>query len=280
MAVPSDGRQKLFVMQPSMSSPFFIAHSEEFEDENAKKMYYKFSSGDRKKIQAIRQEINVVIGAGCASFYGLKIANELSKEQITEALKIADAKMRAVEPTLHADAQFLPLQSEAFASGTLLDNLTAQIREQIHGRVLARIEKTITDNENAGMLSNKTKTALLKMLDKCKAVNVIGDSSIDQRIESMKSQINNNEILAMRDEILTILNESQDRFSSIDMFNLKKTGGENEPAKANTEPLTKNEQAALDEDKKYDARVAEPDPEPDERHKARKKRVDQRFAFL
>ncbi len=220
MAAPTAGNQKLYVMQISMSSPFFIRQSEIYESENAKKMYYKFTSENRKKIQAIRQQINVIKDAGCAKFYGLAIANDLSKEQITEALLKADAQMKEIDPTLHADAQFLPLQSEAFTSGTLLDNLTSQIREQIHGVVLRRIEKTIEDNENNGMLSAKTKAALLKMLEKCKAVNVIGDEAINTRIEAMKDQINNDQILTMREEILSLLDDTKGRFASIDMIGM------------------------------------------------------------
>lgn len=284
MAEVKSANQKLYVMQVSMSSPFFVSRSEKYEDENAKKQWYKYPEQQRKDIQAIRQSINVITDAGCARFYGLKIANEISKQQITEALAKADAEMKAIDPTLHADAQFLPLQSEAFTSGTLLDNLTAQIREQIHGVVLKRIEKTIADNDNAGMLTAKTKAALLKMLEKCRAVNVIGDEAINQRIDAMKDQINNDQIVVMRNEILALLDETKDRFSSIDMFNIKKGDEGEQGAPATASPaLTDEEQTALDEEKKYDARPADPGEDEDDAEPVQnveKKRKDSRFDVM
>lgn len=283
MVAVTDPNQQLYVMQPSMSSPFFVSKSETYESENAKKMYYKFTSDDRKKIQAVRQAVNVMVDAGCARFYGLKIANETTKQQLIEALEDADRKMKSISPELHAEAQFLPLKTEAFTSGTLLDNLTAQIREQIHGVVLKRIEAKITE-ENNGVLSEKSKLALLKMLEKCRAVNVIGDDGINKRIEDMKQKITDNQIVVLRDEILALLDDTRDRFSSIDMFNIP-AGGNEEPR-----PLTDDDQAAIDEEKRYDARPALPgedfeeDPEPAPKVKPeddeRKKRAAARFDVM
>jgi hypothetical protein len=210
---------KLYVMETQMSSPFFTDRSENIDSENAKKLYYHFPAKDRRKIGAIRQQINVLKNASCARFYTLYIANDLAKEQLTEALENANREMKDIDSTLKAEAVFVELKTEALSSGNMLQVMTAQIQDQIYGVVLKRIEQTIKDNaERGGALTTKSKTALLAMLEKCKCINVIEDEDINTKIEKMKEQITSESLIPLRDEILSVLDNSGDRFSSIDIM--------------------------------------------------------------
>lgn len=207
--------ENLYVMQINMSSPYFLTKSEPIIRENAKKLFYKYSPETRREIQAIRQNINVHADACSAKFFGLKIANELAKQQMTDLLKQADHDMKQIDVTLGAGAVFIKMSSTALTTGNLFDQMVGQIREQIHEVVLKRIEKTI-ERQKGGQLSDKTKKALLSMLDKLKAINVVEDETIEARIETMKTMIEANEIVTLRDEILEIFESAgETRYSSL-----------------------------------------------------------------
>ncbi|DAC71797.1 MAG TPA: hypothetical protein DSN98_08510 [Thermoplasmata archaeon] len=207
--------EKLFVMQLNMSSPYFLERSEVIDDKT-KKLFYKFPSDKRKQIQAIRQSVNVQRDAGSARFYGLYIVNELGKKQLESALTKADHEMKQVDITLKAEGMFMELSSTALSEGNMFDAMVGQIKNQILEVALKRIEDTIKRNEGSAQgLPLKTKNALIRMLEKTKMINVIRDESIDGRIEEMKAKILSEDITSLRDEILDVLNETKDRFSSL-----------------------------------------------------------------
>ena len=258
MAVVSELKPgtKLFVMETQMSSPFFTDRSENIDSENAKKLYYHFQAGDRKSIAAIRQHINVLKNNSCARFYGLYIANDLAKEQITEALTVADRAMKAIDPTLEAKGVFMELDTGALSSGNMLQIMTAQIQDQIYGVVFKEIEAKLqaNDERGGGALSTKSKNALLNMLEKCKTINVIDDDNINAKIEAMKAQITSEAIIPLRDEIKALLSNSTDRFSSIDLMPAK--DGE----KVTEDEVTPDSPVHDPDDEVFDAKPVEDEP--------------------
>jgi hypothetical protein len=131
MAQVTNTNQALYIVALSASSGFFVTKSEKYADENAKKSWYKYQESERKKIQAVRQSINVVTDAGCARYFGLKIANDVGKEQIQQAVNNADVEMKKIDSVLKAEVDFIKLPGDSFTSGTMLDKLTGQIRSQI-----------------------------------------------------------------------------------------------------------------------------------------------------
>lgn len=216
MAQTSGANQALYVVGLSLSSGFFVDKSEKYLDENAVKKWYKYQEEERKKIGAVRQSVNVVVDAGCARFFNIKIANEEAKRQITEAVLKADVEMKKIDITLKAEVEFVPLPIDSFTSGTMLDKLTGQIRTQILEVVIKKIESNIKKNEKSGLLPEKTKETLRKMIDRCRAVNVIGDEGINAQLDAMKERITSDDIHNLRDEILAMLDTSKSRFEGID----------------------------------------------------------------
>jgi predicted ATPase len=113
MAQTTGANQALYVVAVSASSGFFVKQSEKYLDENAVKKWYKYQEEERKKIQAVRQSINVVVDAGCARYFGLKIANDEAKKQITEAVLKADVEMKKIDITLKAEVEFVQLPGDS-----------------------------------------------------------------------------------------------------------------------------------------------------------------------
>ena len=219
---------QLFVVQVSMSSPYFTERTVNDEAENSKKMFYKFPKDKRNLIQAARQEVNVARDSGCARFYGLYIANELGKEQLTTLIVESNHKMNAIDPTLHAKVTFMPLSMSGLASGNLLDEMVQQIKDQVHGTVLERIKLVIERNGENGTLPMKTRNSLEKMLDRVQAINVLDDPDVNARIAHMREQIVNDQIIPLRNEIMAILKEEDDRFSSVEVVS-EYTDDDDEP---------------------------------------------------
>jgi hypothetical protein len=99
-----------------------------------------------------------------------------------------------------------------------IHKLTGQIRTQILEVVFKKIENTIKKNSDSGILPDKTKETLRKMLERCRAVNVIGDEQINAQIDAMKERIGvDADIKNLRDEILAMLDTTKSRFEGIDM---------------------------------------------------------------
>jgi len=217
MAQVTNPNQALYIVAMSASSGFFVTKSEKYADENAKKSWYKYQESERKKIQAVRQSINVVTDACCPQYFGLKIANDVGKEQIQQAVNNADVEMKKIDSVLKAEVDFIKLPGDSFTSGTMLDKLTGQIRSQILEVAIKKIERNITKNAD-GVLPQKTKERLLSAIDRCRAINVISDEGINQQLDSFKERINADEILMLRDEILTMLDTTKSRFEGIEML--------------------------------------------------------------
>lgn len=229
MAEVSNANQALYVVGLSLSSGFFVNKSEKYLDENAVKKWYKYQEEERKKIGAVRQSVNVVVDAGCARYFGLKIANNEAKRQITEAVLKADVEMKKIDITLKAEVEFVQLPGDSFTSGSMLDKLTGQIRTQILEVAIKKIEDKIKKNSDSGILPEGMKETLRKALERVKAVNVIGDEGINAQIDAMKERIGNDaDISSLRDEILAMLDTTKSRFEGIDMM-VKPTPGEPAP---------------------------------------------------
>jgi hypothetical protein len=58
----------------------------------------------------------------------------------------------------------------------------------------------------------------LSAIDRCRAINVISDEGINQQLDSFKERINADEIIMLRDEILTTLDTTKSRFEGIEML--------------------------------------------------------------
>lgn len=210
MAVPTtlNPDSSIYIVSIAMGSQF-RGKSRDI-DEYIREMTYTKPKAERQKIGSIRQSVNVVRNAGSFRFFKEYVTNDIGKAQLEQTCKEADQEMKKIDPTLHVTPKFFKLEIKSLNSGNMFMEMQEQLRTEVHERVLRRIQKVIEDaGENAGgKLSNKTKTALLKMLDKTAEINVLQDSEVTARIEAMKAQINADALIPLRDEILSLIDES------------------------------------------------------------------------
>ena len=139
----------------------------------------------------------------------------LFRSQLERACIEADASMKMIDATLHVTPMFFKLDAPALTQGNILTAMTEQLRKQVYERVLARAQRMIEETPS-GTMTTKNKNALLRMLDKTAEINVLNDGEVTARIEAMKAQINADALIPMRDELLSVLDESAGALELID----------------------------------------------------------------
>jgi hypothetical protein len=216
MAIPVnfDPSQKLYLVRISMGSQF-KGKSRDIDD-YTREIKYVHSKEIRREIGAIRQVINSRRAAGCMPFFGAYFTNEIGKQQLIDACKIADREMKEIDPELHATPLFIKIDMPDLAAGSQFDALLSAIRTQVHEVVLNRVKAVIERNEGKA-LTPKTKTALLSMLEKTRALNIVNDPNVNADIDKMKARIDANQLNELKDEILVILDESKDRAQALEL---------------------------------------------------------------
>lgn len=208
---PLTEKKIVYVVSITQSSPF-KGHGTDITD-MIRQIEFKFPGETRRKIGAIRQEVNVARDNNCMKFFANYITSEAGKEKITTACERARAKMQEIDPTLHVSPIFFEVQVSSLSEGDMFESMKQQLKIEVHTRILERIERAIQQNTQPDgtikPLSTKTKNALLSMLDKVGEINVLGDQDVDARIAAIRQQVINNSISPLRDEILAYINDTQ-----------------------------------------------------------------------
>lgn len=214
MAAVTKVQGQLYVVEVNMSSPHKSDKTEYNDTENSSKIYYHFPKEQRNRIGIVRAQVNIAVGM-CAKFYKMRITNDLGKGQLEKVVLDAHHAMQQIDPMLKAEIHFIPLSMSGMQSENLMEEMLNQIQTQIHERVLERINEVI--EKNGDKMTSRTRGALTKMLDRLKTINVMEDSKIDGRIEEMRRMIMTDQILPLQKEIMEILDEEKDRFSTVDV---------------------------------------------------------------
>ena len=225
-----------------MGSQYQVTASKDL-DEYRRELTYKRNKETRQKIGAIRQSVNTRRAAGCMPFFGAYITNELGMDQLIDVCTKADREMKEIDPALHCTPVFMKIDTPALMGNkSLFDELLGSMRTQIHAVVLNRI-KTVIERSESTTLTEKTKSALIRMLDKTQDLNIVNDPTITADIEKMRARINANELRELRDEILIVLDETKDRATSLEIAEIStdpvvSDESEPEPEEESAAPVT------------------------------------------
>jgi hypothetical protein len=211
------GNQTLFFVDVKMSSQFPTKKSETYEDENAKKLWYKYSKDDRDAINAVRRFVGRHVDMCPRFMKRLTLANEESKAQLIEVVIEADRRMKAIDPALSAGIEFEEITGSQLNSGTMLQKITTAINDQIIQKALNEIEAKIEKNANSGMLNKRQKDALVKAINSYRGINILNDAEINTKIDGMIKQIEGDMVVTLKDELTASLDATKGRFARIDM---------------------------------------------------------------
>ena len=210
MAVPTLTESNVvYIVEISMGSQF-RGKSWDLDDFN-RQMEYKHGKKIRNEIGAIRQEVNTVVNGTCMKFHKkIKFTNAAGKAQLERACAEADRKMKLIDPSLHVTPMFFEQTITQLSDGNMFELMQRQLNEQINQRALDRIQDALNNanvtDENGNIvkvkpITQKTRTALINMLEGLKAINILNDPNVDQRINALKDQIQNQSLDSIRTEI-------------------------------------------------------------------------------
>lgn len=113
----------------------------------------------------------------------------------------ADKEMKAISPSLHATPVLLPLKMDDIAKGELYDHVLSAIKYRIVSQVIERIDD-MTKKKSISQLSDRSREALIKMVENLKVVNVLRDAQIDQKLDQIRKSIEKDSIEPLYKELI------------------------------------------------------------------------------
>lgn len=163
-----------------------IAESIKEIDEKTKEIKLKFDKETRQRISYIREKRRREAYEHTIKFFDLHFTDEKGLEKIKEIIKIADKEMKEVNPELYASLTVIPLSlDEIKKRGELYEAIYYSICLQMAEAIYNHVKKLKSE-----IPSKRSKKNLIKLLQKFKELNVIGDKRIDKKIEEIKNLVN------------------------------------------------------------------------------------------
>lgn len=191
---------RIYVVNLEMSSPNQLNSSEKIDD-MTQKLNYKFTAKKRKEIHAVNQFYKSKVYANVLDFHGLRICKEEQLPLIIDLSSQANEAIQILDPSLHATLAYFGLDMAEVSKGDAYGQVLSAIRYQIISEVLGRLEK-VTETQAIDQLSKQSKTALLKMIDRLKAINILDDKGVETKLESLKTAIMTDTIAPMKKELI------------------------------------------------------------------------------
>lgn len=196
---------KVYIVANVMSSPNQTLKITELSEMSIQ-TDFKYKKEFRNRISAVRTLQKKPIYRDTLNFYGIHLAREDQIEAIREASNQADAGLKTIDRSLSSSIMFIPLDLADSKRGELYEAINNTIRYRIIKDTMEKIEKVAKNK--AGKLTERSKDALISLIDRLHNINILNDEDITKRIESIKSSIQtgNLEIAQEFDKELSELN--------------------------------------------------------------------------
>jgi len=185
----------LYIVKTRLSSPNFILCSEEIDD-MTQQYTYKFNKETRQQISAIRGRFQKPVYEGTANFHGLYICQEKHCKELQTMMEKANTELQKIDPMLSAGILFIPLDAGAIRNGEMYEQINLAVKGQIYTDLLDRL-KNIADSS----LKSRSKSSLLKMVDRMEKINVLDDPEISLKIYDIREMIEKDTIKPLLQEL-------------------------------------------------------------------------------
>ncbi len=189
---------QIFVIVEQMSSPNQILASRLTNEKMTLETDYKFKPETRRKIGAIRTLYKKVIYNTALQYYTIWICREDQTAAIEEKYKEADAALKKIDRSLKAKVEFMPLDMNESSKGEMYQKVLNAIKSRVFDEVIKKVEQVAKDNQ--GNLTDRSQKALLNMVDRLNAINILNDQDISRKLEKVKQKILTKEIETIREE--------------------------------------------------------------------------------
>ena len=185
--------EPIYIVGLTMSSPNRVLNSKEINEGMTLEVNYLFKKETRQKIAAVRTLHKKPIYKDCLDFYGLFfMCKDSQKESIQVANDEADKKLKAIDSSLSSSIIFMPLNMAEVTKGEMYKQILDAIEYRILSDLTERLE-TVAKTKT-GQLPERSKEAMIKMIDRLKSVNVMNDENIEKKLSKIRDKIVNNDL--------------------------------------------------------------------------------------
>lgn len=207
--------RRVFVVQTQYASPNRIDKSMEIS-EMKREIDYTYSKKVRNMISVIRERFMKQIREKTVDFppewdRPLHLCNEAQKEEMRELTQEAEKQFQALSDKLHAQVVFLELNIHDVQRGELYGQVIAAIRYKIMYEIIEKI------GEKSGQLPDRNKTAMMKLIDRLKYVNVLDDPEVDFQLKSIREKILTEDLTAVKAELTKDLSFTKQRMAYVNL---------------------------------------------------------------
>ncbi|MDD5454036.1 MAG: hypothetical protein PHW62_00850 [Candidatus Ratteibacteria bacterium] len=206
---------RVFVVQTQYASPNRIDSSQELSDMK-REIDFTYPKNVRNKISAIREKHMGQIRDKTVDFppefkNPLHLCNESQKKEIREITASAETDFQKLAKNLHAEVIFLELNIHDVQRGELYGQVISAIRYKIMYELIEKI------GEKAGQLPDKSKNAMLNLIERLKSVNVLNDPEVDLQLKTIREKILTDDIAAVKAELTKDLSFTKQRMAYINL---------------------------------------------------------------
>lgn len=192
---------KVYVINFTMSSPNQLLSSERL-DESSRKLNYKFKEATRRDIHRKNEYYKSKAYIKLLDFHGLRLCKEEQLNELKDLADEANKELMTIDPTLGATLASFSLDMADVSKGETYGQVLSAIRYQIITQVIDKID-VMTKEKSINQLQVKSKEALVKLVDRLKAINILEDKDIDTKLESIKKAIIYDSIEVLKKDLIT-----------------------------------------------------------------------------
>ncbi|MFA5136975.1 MAG: hypothetical protein WC489_06340 [Patescibacteria group bacterium] len=149
--------------------------------------------------------------------YTEKYKREPDEKALTMLVDIKRDEIKDVVASLHADVMFIPLDFQQIFKGSLYAQIGDAINYQVYSGLFTRMEKMLKRTEEGKDLPERSRKALIRMVDNLKNINVTGDEDIEKKLEEFKAQIERGEIKELAESLKNELDANKSRWEAIEL---------------------------------------------------------------
>lgn len=211
------GAQKnpVYIVQVILPSPNRTDGRIEIDDQTDQ-IHYIFKDEMRKKIAALRGRVKYPIYQNLLDFppegeTKLWMCNEDKVESIRQSVSEAEKEFQKLDTSLHTQIIFIPLNIYEIQGGELYGQIINAIRYRVLSEVIEKIE------DKTGQLTEKSKEAVLKLIDRMKGINIFNDPDVTKRISEIREKIINNDLETIKNELTQELDITRKRIAYVNL---------------------------------------------------------------
>ncbi|MDD5010433.1 MAG: hypothetical protein PHC68_18785, partial [Syntrophorhabdaceae bacterium] len=122
-----------------------------------------------------------------------------------------------VVDNLHAIVFFVPLDFNQIFKGNLYAQIGDAINYQVYSGLFERMENMLKRTEAGKDLPERSRKALIKLVDNLRNINVTNDSSVEEKLKEFKARIEKGEIKELAESLKAELDANKSRWAAIEL---------------------------------------------------------------